>query len=91
LTGDYNHNGIVDAADYTIWRDTFGQTVAAGTGADGDGDGIIGQNDYAVWTTNFGRTAPGAGSGAAAAVPEPTAGGLLLIGAVVAALGRRRK
>ena len=25
LTGDYNGDGIVDAADYTVWRDTFGQ------------------------------------------------------------------
>ena len=24
LTGDYNGNGIVDAADYTVWRDTLG-------------------------------------------------------------------
>jgi hypothetical protein len=24
LAGDYNHNGIVDAADYTVWRDTLG-------------------------------------------------------------------
>ena len=23
--GDYNNNGVVDAADYTIWRDTLGQ------------------------------------------------------------------
>src|SRR5450631_802074 len=22
--GDYNNNGIVDAADYTLWRDTLG-------------------------------------------------------------------
>jgi hypothetical protein len=28
LAGDYNHNGIVDAADYTVWRDTLGQTGA---------------------------------------------------------------
>jgi hypothetical protein len=24
LAGDYNSNGIVDAADYTVWRDTLG-------------------------------------------------------------------
>ena len=29
LSGDYNGNGIVDAADYTIWHDTLGQTGTA--------------------------------------------------------------
>ena len=24
-TGDYNHNGVVDAADYVLWRNTLGQ------------------------------------------------------------------
>ena len=28
LLGDYNGNGIVDAADYTVWRDHLGQTYA---------------------------------------------------------------
>ena len=27
LAGDYNNNGIVDAADYTVWRDHFGDSV----------------------------------------------------------------
>ena len=35
LTGDYNGNGVVDAADYTIWRDTLGQ-MGADLPADGD-------------------------------------------------------
>ena len=35
LAGDYNGDGVVDAADYTVWRDTFGQT-GADLAADGD-------------------------------------------------------
>ena len=35
LTGDYNHDGIVSAADYTVWRDTLGSTTDLR--ADGDG------------------------------------------------------
>ena len=27
LSGDYNGNGVVDAADYTVWRDTLGSTT----------------------------------------------------------------
>ena len=40
LPGDYNHNGVVDAADYIVWRNSLGQSIAAGTGADGNGDGL---------------------------------------------------
>jgi Metallo-peptidase family M12B Reprolysin-like/Dockerin type I domain len=67
-TGDFNHNGIVDAADYTLWRDTLNSTT--NLAADGDKSGKIDQGDYAVWKNNFGRTGSGAG-GSAAAVPEP--------------------
>src|SRR5262249_6787044 len=27
LRGDYNHDQVVDARDYTIWRDNFGSTT----------------------------------------------------------------
>lgn len=47
LPGDYNSNGIVNAADYTIWRDSVG------TG------NVIGS--YAEWSTNYGRTAAASG------------------------------
>ena len=47
VLGDYNHNGVVDGADYVIWRKTDGQTgVTPGSGADGNGDGNINSGDY---------------------------------------------
>ncbi|WP_146565431.1 choice-of-anchor Q domain-containing protein [Posidoniimonas corsicana] len=52
--GDYNRDGVVDAADYTVWRDQSGLTVSRLTGADGDGDGRVDQNDYRVWRSHFG-------------------------------------
>ena len=55
MPGDYNDDGHVDAADYTVWRDTLGQSVAAATHADGDGDGMISSADYDVWKQHFGR------------------------------------
>lgn len=66
LIGDFNGNGIVDAADYVVWRKGFGT--------------IYTQADYDTWRAQFGRT-PGTGAGAGlggAAVPEPGLVGLFL-------------
>lgn len=52
LLGDYSGNGIVDAADYTIWADTFGSMTLLD--ADGNGDGVVNAADYTVWQDNFG-------------------------------------
>ena len=55
LPGDYNLDEVVDAADYTVWRDTLGQAVANHyDGADGDGDGTVDPDDYQVWKDHFG-------------------------------------
>ncbi|MEN1680498.1 MAG: hypothetical protein AAGJ46_12970 [Planctomycetota bacterium] len=69
LRGDYNDDGQVDAADYTVWRDELGQ-VGFGLAADGDASGTVGPEDYQVWLRDFGRSNALA---AAAAVPEPAA------------------
>ncbi len=75
LPGDYNLNGVVDAADYVYWRKTFGATVPRYQGADGDGDTTIGHGDYILWIEDFGETTPGVGgasdSAAALAVVSP--------------------
>jgi len=55
LNGDYNLDNVVDAADYSVWRDALGATgFAPFMGADGDGDGRVTQNDWKVWRDNFG-------------------------------------
>ncbi|TWT36589.1 Laminin G domain protein [Posidoniimonas corsicana] len=57
--GDYNRDGQVDAADYTVWRDTVGVAVATpGAGADGDYNGVVDDADYAVWRSHFGIVTP---------------------------------
>jgi hypothetical protein len=55
--GDYNNNSIVDAADYTIWRDTLGSTTDLR--ADGDQNGSIAQADYDFWKVRFGNVVKG--------------------------------
>lgn len=69
LAGDYNLDGQVNLADYTLWRDTLGQT-GVGLAADGNGDTLVDAADYGVWKQNFGLSAA-AGGLAAATVPEP--------------------
>ena len=80
IPGDYNGNGIVDAADYTPWRDSLNASVATGTGADGSPDGIVNSGDFDMWRANFGAMTGGA---ARTAVPEPS-NALLVILAVTA-------
>lgn len=41
--GDFNTDGIVDAADYTVWRDGLGEAFT--------------QTDYDVWVANYGAVA----------------------------------
>ncbi|MCC7475403.1 MAG: PEP-CTERM sorting domain-containing protein [Pirellulales bacterium] len=54
-SGDYNYNGVVDAADFVIWRAQEGQS-GAGLAADGDGSGTVDAADYDHWRTRFGNT-----------------------------------
>ena len=61
-SADYNHNGLVDAADYVLWRKTQNTSVQPGTGADGTGDGMIDGADYNLWRLHFGNPS-GAGAG----------------------------
>ncbi len=70
--GDFNRDGIVDAADYTVWRDALGSSLAT---ADANLDGIVDSLDYQIWSDNFGLTIPDSTS----LVPEPSSLSLLLI------------
>jgi hypothetical protein len=65
VTGDYNVDGAVNAADYVVWRDTLGSTV--NLAADGNRNLVVDQPDYGVWSANY-----GSGASTVVAVPEPT-------------------
>jgi hypothetical protein len=74
--GDFNHDGRVDAADYTVWRDGL--------------DSLYDGDDYNDWKMNFGQS-PGTGPGSALVlVPEPTTA-MLAFAALILALALRRQ
>jgi len=69
IAGDFNGDGKVNAADYTVWRNTDGQS-GIGLPADGSGNGTVGPEDYELWKAHFGGPeTPGAAS--SSQVPEP--------------------
>jgi hypothetical protein len=56
VAGDYDGNGSAGNEDYGVWRSTFGDSVTAGTGADGNKNGVIDSADYVLWRNNLGGT-----------------------------------
>ncbi len=67
LWGDYNEDGVVNAADYVVWRDSLGSQTALAN----DDTAGVGLDDYNRWQAHFGETnVGGAGSASGAAVPE---------------------
>lgn len=76
LPGDFNGNGVVDAADYAVWRKGLGTKYT--------------QNDYNVWRSHFGQTAASGSGVSASGVPEPGALVLAGIGLVAATCWRNR-
>jgi hypothetical protein len=88
LAGDFNDDGKVDAADYTVWRDNLGgsSTVLNGNGS---GAATVVPADYDLWKSKFGS--PSSGIIGASAVPEPSTIGLILGGLCCGVLGGRSR
>jgi hypothetical protein len=64
VPGDFNGNGIVDTADYALWRNGPNPTQA----------------NYTLWRSNYGRmmgSPPSSSSGTS--VPEPTGVSLMFV------------
>jgi cyclophilin family peptidyl-prolyl cis-trans isomerase len=54
IPGDFNLDGIVDAADEAVWQASQGTFGIANLVADADGDGDVDQADRAIWQANLG-------------------------------------
>ncbi len=68
LPGDYNNDGVVDVADYVVFRKNLGQFVFLPNDTT---PGQVTAADYDVWRAHFGQPSSGIGSSLGAAVPEP--------------------
>lgn len=89
VAGDYNNDGTVNAADYTLWRDHLGQNFQL-QNEGGISSGVVDAADYTFWKSRFGATSgSGGGSLAGSAVPEPAAWFLLTF-AGLGFVGKRR-
>lgn len=53
LAGDYYLDGVVDAADYAVWRGSLGSETSLA--ADGDDSGVVDAADFAVWRSAYGK------------------------------------
>lgn len=82
VPGDYNGNGVVDAADYVLWRNggpLMNEVADPGT---------VSPADYTEWKARFGNTS---GSGVSVnVVPEPVTGMLLLVASAMGLAVLRR-
>ena len=88
LAGDYSGNGIVDAADYIIWRQSVGQT-GMDLPADGNSDGKVDSADYDFWRGRIGNSLAG-GLGAGSIVPEPGLAIFIFAGLILVVRGGRK-
>ncbi|WP_425396483.1 LamG-like jellyroll fold domain-containing protein [Aeoliella sp.] len=89
LLGDFNNDGVVGLADYTLWRNNLGAADETAINGNGDGGGIT-ASDYQVWKDNFGQSAGSLSTVASLSVPEPGACCLLGLG-IAAVVARRRR
>ncbi|MEM9187145.1 MAG: hypothetical protein AAGB00_11685 [Planctomycetota bacterium] len=74
--GDFNADGRVDAADYTVWRDGLGEHFNI--------------SDYGLWRENFGGGSPAAATVDLPSAPAPEPGAVALAVLASATLGGRR-
>ena len=88
LPGDYNGDNVVDALDYTVWRDHLDTSTAL---PNDETPGVVDAEDYEVWKSHFGQSLAGAGGKGGTAVPEPETVGLLLTASLTIGWLRRGK
>lgn len=89
VLGDYNGDGTVNAADYTVWRDNLGASTLPANRDPGNA-GAVDQADYDFWVSRFGNST-GSASGSNVAVPEPASLALAALIAPLLLVGRHTR
>jgi hypothetical protein len=92
LAGDFNGDGTVNLADYTVWRDNLGADESLlPVGSSDDESTLIDEGDYATWKSQFGQsTLPNSAIVSPVAVPEPVSWVVLGLGGTGVMLGLRK-
>jgi hypothetical protein len=88
VQGDYNGDGVVDGADYVMWRRNIGSEVE--TDIDGDHSGRVDDGDFDVWRKSYGGQPAGGVALSQNAIPEPATFSTL-VAAGLAFLGVRHR
>jgi glycoprotein endo-alpha-1,2-mannosidase len=86
LPGDFNDDGVVNATDYTVWRDNLGAVVTLPNEV--SSNGRVSQEDYDTWRAAYGTSAA---STASAATPEPGALSILVLAIVAMSFTRLQR
>lgn len=86
LVGDFNRDGTVNAADFTVWRDSLGQI--GNIAADANEDNIVDLDDYKYWKENFGAMYSDSSSWPSL-VPEPAGITVVAVTCLLAAAMRQ--
>jgi hypothetical protein len=90
LQGDYNDNGVVDAADYVEWRKHNQTNFQLLNEVPDATPGQATQADYDEWRERFGNSVIGSGS-FSDAIPEPANISLVFVGLSITAMFRVRR
>lgn len=85
LLGDFNNDGVVDSADYTVWRDNLGSALALPNEDPLASPGAVTTEDYYTWRDNYGARSF---SVEAAAIQAPEPDTMLLLIGFTGAAGR---
>ncbi|MGI9456477.1 MAG: hypothetical protein ACR2NU_07940 [Aeoliella sp.] len=87
FSGDFNGDLVVDASDYTVWRDNLGAADESALGGNGSRSGGVDIADYTLWKNNFGTSGSAALRGTA--VPEPASAVMFCAALVLVGLSHR--
>ncbi|HEX3600347.1 MAG TPA: SMP-30/gluconolactonase/LRE family protein [Lacipirellulaceae bacterium] len=87
LIGDFNSDGVVDAADYVVWRNASPTAALPNDRT----PGLVDATDFDDWRANFGKSQPASGAALGSGpVPEPASILLFLFAIIGGSMVRNR-